>query len=206
MTPELAEHHTTGASRPVLVWRLPEPRLSLSSAPVGGGLGMRRWVIDAEVPLDYAREDLHAHVAELAIELGCEGAGVGLLTATAVARWAEACDGGVAAQATVGVTVPTWAAGPEGSHGRWEPGTVNVVVHLPVRLSPAALVNVVVTATEAKTQALLEAGVPGTGTASDAVCVLCPPSGRAEAFGGPRSPWGARVARAVHGAVASRLP
>ena len=52
-----------------------------------------------------------------------------------------------------------------------------------------------VTATEAKAQALVEAGVPGTGTASDAVVVCCPPGGT-EPYGGPRSVWGARLARA----------
>ena len=71
---------------------------------------------------------------------------------------------------------------------------------VPAPLADAALVNAVVTATEAKAQALLEAGVPGTGTASDAIVVCCPPGGT-EAYGGPRSAWGARLARAVHGAV-----
>jgi len=40
-----------------------------------------------------------------------------------------------------------------------------------------------------------------TGTATDALCVLCPDEGRAHSFGGPRSVWGARLARAVHAAV-----
>jgi hypothetical protein len=74
-------------------------------------------------------------------------------------------------------------------------------------------VNAVVTATEAKSQAVIEAGFPGTGTASDAICVAAPTSAAAlatgpvlagdaaEDFTGPRSPWGARIARAVHAAV-----
>ncbi|WP_131742781.1 adenosylcobinamide amidohydrolase [Actinomadura roseirufa] len=82
------------------------------------------------------------------------------------------------------------------------PGTVNIVVAVPVPLTDGALVNAVVTATEAKTQALLEAGYPCTGTASDAICVAAPvTSGEAEPFAGPRSVWGARIARAVHAAV-----
>lgn len=76
---------------------------------------------------------------------------------------------------------------------------------MPVCLSAAALVGAVITVTEAKTQALLEAGVPGTGTASDAVCILCPQQGPAEPFAGPRAPWGARIARAVHSAVRAGL-
>jgi adenosylcobinamide amidohydrolase len=75
------------------------------------------------------------------------------------------------------------------------------VVEVPVRLSEAALLNAILTATEAKSQALFERGVPGTGTASDAVCITCPTAGGVEPFAGPRSPWGACLARAVHAAV-----
>jgi adenosylcobinamide hydrolase len=78
---------------------------------------------------------------------------------------------------------------------------------VPVPTSDAALVNAVATATEAKGQALAEAGVRGTGTSSDAVCVACRQrrvgDAEPEPYGGPRSPWGARIARAVHAAVAA---
>ena len=66
-----------------------------------------------------------------------------------------------------------------------------------------ALVNAISTATEAKCQALFEAGIPATGTASDAVSLFCPTMGDVESFAGPRSPWGARIARAVHQTVLS---
>lgn len=205
MRPTSEKHETTGAPRPVLVWRLDEPMLVLSSAPAGGGMGVRDWILNAEVPMDYGRHDLEHHVDEMARELGCAGPGVGLLTATDVTRWRHASDEGVEAVATVGLTKPTWAASPDDGHGRWEPGTINVVVFLPVQLGPAALVNAVITVTEAKAQALLDRGVPGTGTASDAVCIVCPIGGETVAFAGPRSPWGARLARAVHTAVGSGI-
>lgn len=80
-------------------------------------------------------------------------------------------------------------------------GTINIVAAVPVRLSPAALVNAVATITEAKTQALRELGVAGTGTCTDAVCLSCTADGAAEAYGGPRSTWGGRLARAAHAAV-----
>jgi adenosylcobinamide amidohydrolase len=67
-------------------------------------------------------------------------------------------------------------------------------------------VNAVMTVTEAKAQALFEAGVPGTGTASDAVCIVCRPDGAAEPFAGPRSRVGAPLARAVHTAVRRGVP
>jgi adenosylcobinamide amidohydrolase len=80
-------------------------------------------------------------------------------------------------------------------------GTINVLAVVPAALEDAALVNAVVTVTEAKVQALLEVGVDGTGTASDAVCVASVEAGAAEPYGGPRSRWGAPLARAVHRAV-----
>jgi len=132
---------------------------------------------------------------------------VGLLTAADVGRRQRGVDGGVVVDATVGITKPTWAASADGGwspdrRAHAAPGTINLVVDAPVCWSPGAAVNVVMTATEAKTQALIEHGVPGTGTASDAVVVVWDPDAPVAEFGGPRSEWGARVARATHVAVA----
>jgi adenosylcobinamide amidohydrolase len=188
-------------TREVCVWRFDPPQLCISSAPVGGGIGLRSWIINAQVPIDYARTDLDAHVRELATAHHCEGDGVGMLTAANVSDASIAEEDGIEVCATVGVTLPTWAAAADGVAIPWRPGTVNVVAQVPLRLSDAALVNSVMTVTEAKVQALLEAGVPGTGTASDAVCVACNPHGRVEVFAGPRSRVGAPLARAVRAAV-----
>jgi adenosylcobinamide amidohydrolase len=185
----------------VLVWRFDAPRLAIASAPVGGGIGLRSWVLNAQVPRDYARTDLDAHVAELAAAEGCAGTGVGMLTAVPMKFARHASDGGVDVCATVGVSRPTWAADATDAISAWAPGTINIVAFLPARLSDAALVNAVMTASEAKVQALSEGGVPGTGTASDAVCIVCPAHGTAQPFGGPRSDLGAPLARAVHDAV-----
>ncbi|HYF47727.1 MAG TPA: adenosylcobinamide amidohydrolase [Acidimicrobiales bacterium] len=193
-----------GENRPYLLWRLDRPWRSLATAPLGGGWGERAWVLNAQVGLDYDRLDPDAHLAEIAAEAGVAGPGVGMMTAADLTP-GTAEDGGVRAWATVGVSAPTWAADADDAMTAWVPGTINVVVAVPAALADAALVNLVATATEAKCQALAEARVPGTGTASDAVCVLCRPEGPAAPFGGPRSTWGARVARAVHAAVGERL-
>jgi adenosylcobinamide amidohydrolase len=190
----------------VLVWRFPEPMMCIASAPHGGGMGLREWACNAEVARDFPYTDLDAHVLDIARAHGCRGDGVGMLTAARVADASHACEDGVDVCATVGVTLTTWAADADGRATSWQAGTVNVFVRLPVLLSPAALVNAVMTATEAKTQALFDASVPGTGTASDAVCIVCPAHGRAEEFGGPRSRVGAPLARAVHRAIRNGLP
>jgi adenosylcobinamide hydrolase len=203
---ERTDHADDGAGRPrpALAWRFPAPVRTLATTVLGGGLGERSWIVNAEVTLDYHHADPSAHLASIAEQLELVGEGVGFLTAARVLDAASCVDAGAACDATVGVSVPTWAAAPDGHGSPWRPGTINLVCWVPAPMSDAALANLVVTATEAKSQALFEAGVPGTGTASDAVAVCCPPGGT-EPYGGPRSVWGARLARAVHGAVGTGL-
>ena len=189
-----------GVRRSMLVWRFPEPMTVASTAAVGGGVGSRRWLINAQVGSDYLRVDQAKHAKDLAKSAGLTGTGVAMFTAAEVRRVRLAVDGGVQAEATVGLTHPTWAADADGAHNG-APGTINIVAIVPVRLAPAAMLNALCTVTEAKAQALFEAGVAGTGTASDAVAVACPADGDQEPFAGPRSEWGARLARAVHAAV-----
>ena len=221
---------TDGAPRGVLVWRWPATVNALSSAAVGGGASRPDWVINVGVNSGYGRTDLTDHTTEIAAELGLAGDGVALFTAADVARPARSAAGGVTVHATVGVSHPTWAAGhrnlcaeeaatatepsrvdPTSGEsaipgGAPPPGTINLVIQVPVALHGGAGINAVITATEAKTQALLEAGVEGTGTATDAVVVVWPLAAEhAERFAGPRSPWGERIARCVHAAVREGL-
>lgn len=200
MTPELTEVNGTS----VLVWRLPTPWLAMSSAVLGGGFGERHWVLNATVSNGYDRLDPDRHLAEIADALGLKNDGLGFLTAVDVREVVHRSDDGVDVSVTTGIGAhPTWAAAPAAVP---EPvGTINAVCWLPRRLSSAALVNAVATAAEAKAQALFEAGVPGTGTPTDAVAILCPTSGEPEPFGGPRSLVGGALARAVHGAIRVRL-
>ncbi|MBF9129708.1 adenosylcobinamide amidohydrolase [Plantactinospora sp. S1510] len=217
--PQLTSRTEDGRDVPILVWRLGAPLLAISSAPLGGGIGVRHWVVNATVPMSYRRDDPDVHLGELADLLDLRGPGIGLLTGVDVAQVVTATDTGVRIWTTVGLGAPIWAAAPDQPHdpaprqmdpgkidpGQMEParpvGTVNIVALLPVRLSDAALVNAVATVTEAKAQALRELGLPATGTATDAVTLLCPPSGPVAPYGGPRSRWGAPLARAACQAV-----
>lgn len=209
LTPAVLSRTEDGQLLPLLVWRFAEPVLVASTASSGGGVGARNWIVNARVSHDYARCDLDAHAAELAAGAGLSGDGTTMLTAADVLRVRCATDGGVSVAATVGLTHPTWAAAgpaPDGSMPAEPPGpgTINIVAFLPVNLAPAALLGALCTATEAKSQALFERGVPGTGTPSDAVTICCPGEG-AELFCGVRSDWGSRLARAVHAAVGAGI-
>ena len=197
--------HEGGRQFPVLVWRAAAPLRMVASSPHGGGLGLRRWAMNAQVPAKYGRRDPDQHLGRLGVSFGLRGRGVGMLTAADVRAVSQSVDSGVDAWATVGLGHPMWAAADDAVRPVSLVGTVNLLVVVPERLSDAALVNAVATATEAKAQAVWEAGIPGTGTATDAVCIACPDEGPAAAFGGPRSVWGARLARAVHRAVLDGL-
>lgn len=195
LVPATIEH------RGVLVWRWGTPMSVLSSAPVGGGEGMAEWVLNIGVGSDYDRTDLSDHAEAVAAESGIRGNGVAMFTAVDLSRRQRCEYGGVAVDATVGISHPTWAAGTPATETPAVGGTINLVVQLPVGLDPGAAVNAVITATEAKAQALATRGVQGTGTATDAVTIVWPAEAAAERFAGPRSRWGTKIAQAVYQAV-----
>jgi adenosylcobinamide amidohydrolase len=184
--------------RPMLLWSLPADTRAISTGVVGGGIGACRWIVNASVEFDYHRDPV-AHLTDLAAEYDLTGPGSGLLTAAHVKNFTTGTDGDAECVTIVGLTHPVYAAAPAQDTER-TPGTINTVCWVPVGLSDAALVNTVVTATEAKTQALLDAGVAGTGTPSDAL-VICCRDDRSELYGGPRSHWGQRLANAVYQAT-----
>ncbi|MGW6214697.1 adenosylcobinamide amidohydrolase [Streptomyces sp. NPDC055109] len=188
-----------------LLWQPGNDWRMISSAVLGGGIGDRSWVFNAQVSHGYRRTDPDRHLAEMARAAGACGEGVALMTAADVRAYAYADDDGVEAIVTAGLGVRGWAAShATGSAGTPLPGTINIVAALPVALTDAALVNAVATATEAKVQALLNTGHDCSGTPTDAVCIAVQtprPGDDAQAFAGPRSLWGARLARAVHHAV-----
>jgi adenosylcobinamide amidohydrolase len=214
-----------GRELPFVLWRFPAPMMVVSSAPVGGGLGPRSWIINAQVRPWYDRTDIAAHLDELAtsaglaVDLGGEPdlaserdrpiIGTGMLTAANVSAGFTASEDGVGVRASVGVRLPVWAAAPPpAAVAEAHVGTINIVACVPVPHTAAALVNLATTATEAKVQAMIEAGLDGTGTVTDAICVVAPlATGAAavEPFGGPRSTCGAPLARAVHAAVAAGI-
>jgi adenosylcobinamide amidohydrolase len=193
----------------VLVLDLETAHRCASSAVLGGGMGLVRTWINAQVPPDYARLDPAEHLRDLARDLAAEAPVVGMLTAALVRDHAVKEHGSALAVATVGLGDPLSAAG-DAVDAVPAVGTINVLVRVDVPLTDAALVGAVATATEAKAQALAQAGVraangPGlaTGTPTDAVCIACPPahSAPAEEFAGTATRVGGDLARAVRDAV-----
>lgn len=187
-----------------LVVELEKVYRCISSAVLGGGLGSIRTWLNLQVASGY---DCSAPEADLrAAAGGLEGPVVGMLTAAPVARFSAADCGSAWAITTVGLRHPI-APVARDTEGAPEAGTINMLVILETPLSDAGLVNAIQTAVEAKAQALTAARVFAlnaegfaTGTATDSLCVACPPDGGLP-FAGPATAHGRDLARAVYEAV-----
>lgn len=195
--PVVCREVMTAGEMPALLWEFGGRYESMSSAAVNGGVQSIEWLLNIRVPSDYSRCDLDAHADEVVNALGLRGVGSTLFTAADVRKVQHASINGVVVDSTVGVTKPTWASDASSGWGDWQPGTINIVVQMPVALTLSAAVNAIITITEAKSQALFEHGVPGTGTASDSVVVCWPSAVSREQFCGPRSQWGSLLAQAT---------
>lgn len=202
-----------GVDREAVVVRARSPLRVVSSAAVGGGLGEARAIVNLHVPKNHPCATPEADVASFCRARGIRAPYVGLLTAawTEKAELSiEAANGiTVLAVVTVGLGNPVAAgvspvAVPHSS-------TINTIVVIDGNPEPGALVNAVITATEAKILALAEAGVrspeggPASGTSTDAVVIAATGRGRSCRFGGPASELGWAVGRAVRSAVAQGI-
>lgn len=187
-----------------LVADLEREHRCLSSAVLGGGIRRIRWWLNLGVAPDYARTDPAVHLAAESADLA--GPVVGMLTAADVAAHTRAGCGRAHAVATVGVRHALAAAGTR-PRAVSRVGTINLLAVVAEPLTDAGLAGALQTAVEAKAQALADARIPAanaagwaTGTATDSICVACPP-GPGAAYAGPATAVGADLARAVHAAV-----
>ena len=193
------------------------PLTVLSSAVVGGGYGSTREILNVHVDDKYDGERPEEDLAAVAAELGVDEPFVGLMTAayTQFARCATETLGDLSVAAVVSVGLSnTSSAGvtpPIGADSAGAPapgpGTINVILLVDGALTPAAMVNAVITATEAKTMTLAAwdvktpEGDDASGTSTDTVVVACTGRGEALSYAGPATQVGWLAARAVRAAM-----
>jgi adenosylcobinamide amidohydrolase len=198
------------------------PQRTLSWAIVGGGFGMHRRVVWHFVTRAELTEDVDV-VAMYKARLAARGldSAVGLLTARYLRDYADvrAQHGAVAGRAIVTSGLGNaLRAGDPPEHkstvsSRAEPpastvGTINVLCHLSVRLSDAAMLEALALASEARTLALLELKYPSvltkrpaTGTGTDCIVIACPAEGVVHEYAGKHTEVGAVVGQSVHEAM-----
>ena len=208
--------------------RLENPAQFLSSAPLGEGLVMAGWILSGQVRPQAVLPDPASCLRQLATQLGVPDRPdgielVGLLTAV------DHRDLQVISLTESGVTVTSLAmvgvdhgSSPRskdvGSHsepattevdpliqpGTINPGTINLVTLVDADLSTGALVRASTLATEAKTLAMVEAGLRtrqghiATGTPTDATVVGHSGRGRHFEYAGSATLVGWLVGQAVY--------
>ena len=192
-----------------VVVRAERPLRAVSSAIVGGGLGEARSIVNLHVPKGFRCEDGESRLEDFARRRSIARPVVGLLTGalTENAERATERHGRLAVCAIITVGLSNRSAAGRSAVAVWQPSTINTIVVVDADPEAAALVNLVITATEAKVLALTEAGVRSpdgglvTGTSTDAVVVAATGRGPRCRFGGPVSEVGWLVARAVKSAL-----
>jgi iron complex transport system ATP-binding protein len=186
----------------------------LSSSFFGGGFRRVRHILNANVAEDYCSNDPAGDLREIAGRCGVHESFIGLLTAVPLhkARIVFAEDRGclcAGALVTAGVGNATRAG--VSPPCRSEPGTINIILLLDANLTRAAMVNAMITATEAKCAVLNEMdirtpeGELATGTSTDTVTVATTGHGTAHAYAGPATVLGWLIARAVRQSIRESL-
>ncbi|MFC0297972.1 adenosylcobinamide amidohydrolase [Geobacillus jurassicus] len=195
-----------------------KPLRVLSSALIGAGFQWATHFVNRQVGLDYdcrdAEEDMHRYLEQRGF---LPERTVGMMTAVDVrdAVWVQEEGEAflVAVMATAGVgnaidAARSWQHKPFAV----KPGTINMVVVIDGRLTDAAFVQAVMTATEAKAKALAdrsvcdpETGTVATGTSTDSLAVAATQTGRTFAYAGTATELGRAIGRLVYEAVTEAL-
>ena len=168
---------------------------ALSSGLLGGWRDVD-YVFNHTVSGDFERRDPVVYLREVAARFGMRGY-FGLLTSVPMDKLSVVSVGDVTAFITAGVKNPNEELN--------RPGTINIILVLDTRPSDGAMVNAVITATEAKSAALFELGHRFTGTNTDAIVVARTGKGRYYEYAGPASELGRQIWLAVKRGVAESL-
>jgi len=169
------------------------PARVLSSAVLNGGTVKANHILNLNIrnkrnhgPNE--RQSPELTLAQYCRNCGLSGTTVGLMTAASMDsfRLVQATEQGV--EIIVLVTAGLSNARRAGDYAeyreigtlRYDAGTINIICLTTAVLTPAALVEAVITATEAKTAALQKLGIkspvsdtPATGTGTDAIAIAC---------------------------------
>ncbi len=199
--------------REAVVVRAVAPLTVLSSAVAGGGVGLASAIVNVHVPKNFRGEHAERVLAEFVERRQIEAPWVGLLTGAWTERAEVASEkiDGIAAMAVVTVGLSNPASAGRSVVATWPPSTINTILVVDAAPEPAALVNLVMTVTEAKAMALVEAGIRtlegdrASGTSTDAVVVAATGRGERCRFGGPVSELGWAAGRAAMNALTAGI-
>lgn len=187
---------------------------ALSSALFGSGFIDFCSLFIYHVDKNYDHPEPWRHLQEIASTEQLPSPTIGLLTAASLERTQVVCLGEgevqVCALVTAGVSNAT-SAGLTPPAVLMQASTINIVMLVNRALSPAAMVNAVITITEAKTDTLNRLGVKtpqgeiASGTSTDTVVIAHNGEGKPLPYAGPATAVGWLMAKAVRLALTQAL-
>ena len=165
------------------------------SSGVDGGRRAVKNILNIQVSPDFSHDDPKSYIEDVAASMTLEGDCLALLTAVEMHNVRILNDACVTVFVTAGLTNPSSF------------GTINIIVISSETLSEGAIAGTIITATEAKTRALIDKGFQFTGTTSDAVIVAYENSSKGDSilYSGLATPFGSRVAKLVRWGVKEAL-
>jgi adenosylcobinamide hydrolase len=193
---------------------LPKTCRAASSAPLGFGILEVNRVLILQVPKDYNSERPEEELRDLINKLKLGNNTVGLMTAAKVRKVLTVTHqtlenllvtviitAGTSNALVAGETPFNLKKGEEGGSS----GTINIIAIIDKALTDGALVNAVITVTEAKSLALRNLGFDAGGTTTDSVVVVCPTEGEKLKYAGIGTEVGVLLSRAVRDAIVESL-
>lgn len=196
--------------------RLPRAFQTLSSAVLQGGFGHADGFVNWKVPLDYRCGD---PVTDLKRHCGLwgfdPGRTVGFMTAAKLTHASVTETDGDCFKlfccTTAGTKNAARAGLPRTTYSAYAPGTINTIILIEGSMTEAAMVNAVITATEANAAALAELGIrelangeTATGTTTDAIAIGVSQDagcGAVHAYAGAATTIGCAIGEAVYATV-----
>jgi adenosylcobinamide hydrolase len=194
-----------GADR--LTLRCDRPLRFIASTVAGGGIGRARDILALQVPRTFDCSNPATLLRRSAEVAGIDRRFIGFLTALDLTRAAVLQESSPRLLVVVTAGVTNAATPGRSAVAEPRPGTINVVALADLSLAPAALVAAVKVVTEAKTLALVEAGVRtadggiATGTSTDAVAIGVTGEGTRLRYAGPVTAAGSALGSLVTEAV-----
>lgn len=156
---------------------------TLSSAVHPGGFSYADRIMNWKVPLTYQCEDPVSDIVRQCSVWGCDPQHtIGLITAAKLTHASvielEGDRFKLLCCTTVGTGNAARAGLPRNTFSAYTPGTINTILLIDGQMTESAMVNAVITATEAKTAALQQLGIverasglSATGTTTDAIVI-----------------------------------
>ncbi|MDV0441448.1 adenosylcobinamide amidohydrolase [Methanorbis furvi] len=169
-----------------------------ASTGVDGGMKNISTILNRTVPNNFDHDNPLVYIRDILTAKGYETDAFGLLTAVSMHNLCVLQYDYITVFVTAGVSNPN----PDPA----KPHTINIIVTSDESLSDAAILETIITATEAKAHALKNLGRDFTGTTSDAVVVAAIPSGTPRhLYAGTFTEVGRRVYDAVLNGVTASL-